>query len=188
MCFPIAIPAPSPAGHDYRAPCQGNLNDRSPVRCLDLEAIDQSAQVATNFTLDGFAQAWKGRYAVVQSQGVTRLQDLQDIIGPIAVKSGHRPPGYNAMVGGATHSCHMYGDSGTSRCSSERERGCRSPSSPGCNASRRLAWPLRRGLCRQNLQYARYSGVLASRPRRTFRREATRCIAPRAARTETWRR
>ncbi|PRP92962.1 hypothetical protein ENSA5_46300 [Enhygromyxa salina] len=31
------------------------------------------------------------------------------------------------------------------------------------------------------MQYARYSGVLASRPRRKFRREATRCIAPRAA-------
>ncbi|WP_106395405.1 pyridoxal phosphate-dependent aminotransferase, partial [Enhygromyxa salina] len=42
------------------------------------------------------------------------------------------------------------------------------PSSPGCNASRRLAWPFRRGLCRQNLQYARYSGVLASRPRQKF--------------------
>ena len=37
------------------------------------------------------------------------------------------------------------------------------------------------GARRNYLQYARYSGVLASRPRRKFRREATRWVPPRAA-------
>ena len=41
---------------------------------------------------------------------VAKVQDMRDIVGPIIVNSGYRPPGYNAMIGGATHSRHMYGD------------------------------------------------------------------------------
>ncbi|KIG12599.1 Dipeptide-binding ABC transporter, periplasmic substrate-binding component [Enhygromyxa salina] len=110
VCFPIVVPAPLPAGYDYPAPYQGNPNYRAPVRYLDLDAIDQSAQVAANFTLDEFAQSWKGRYAVLQPHAVAYVQDLRDVVGPISVNSGYRPPAYNAMVGGAGSSRHIYGD------------------------------------------------------------------------------
>jgi hypothetical protein len=60
--------------------------------------------------MDEFVQAYKGRYAVLSPGAVAKVQDLRDIGGPIVVNSGYRPPGYNAMIGGATHSRHMYGD------------------------------------------------------------------------------
>ncbi len=109
VCFPLVMPA-LPAGYEYPAPYMGNPNYRSPIRYLDLEAIDQSAAIAPNFTLDELAQVYKGRYAVVQPHAVERLQLLRDMLGPISVNSGYRPPGYNAMIGGATYSRHMYGD------------------------------------------------------------------------------
>lgn len=109
VCFPLVSPA-LPAGYEYPAPYQGNANYRAPIRYLDLEAIDQSAQIAPNFTLDEMAQVWKGRYAVVQPHAVAYLQDLRDVIGPIVVNSGYRSPGYNSMIGGATSSRHIYGD------------------------------------------------------------------------------
>jgi hypothetical protein len=110
VCFPVVVPT-LPDGYDYPEPYQGNVNYRSPVRYLDLEAIDAFADVAPNFTLDEFAQAYKGRYAVVQPHAVERIQQLRDMLGPLIVTSGYRPPGYNAMIGGATYSRHMYGDS-----------------------------------------------------------------------------
>jgi hypothetical protein len=110
VCFPIALPLQLPDGYDYPAPYQGNTNYRSPVRYLDLETIDTSAQIAPNFTLDEMAQSYKGRYAVVQPHAVAYLQDLRDQIGPIVVNSGYRPPGYNLMIGGVNSSRHIYGD------------------------------------------------------------------------------
>ncbi|PRQ06772.1 D-Ala-D-Ala carboxypeptidase family metallohydrolase [Enhygromyxa salina] len=110
VCFPIVVPAPLPDGYDYPAPYQGNPNYRAPVRYLDLDAIDQSAQIAPNFTLDEFAQTWKGRYAVLQPHAVAYAQDLRDVVGAIAVNSGYRPPAYNLMIGGANSSRHIYGD------------------------------------------------------------------------------
>lgn len=109
-CFPIVMPAQLPDGYDYPAPYQGNGNYRAPICYLDLEAIDAFAAIAPNFTLDEFAQSYKGRYAVVQPHAVERVQQLRDELGPIIVNSGYRPPAYNAMIGGATHSRHMYGD------------------------------------------------------------------------------
>jgi hypothetical protein len=109
VCFPIALPM-LPDGYDYPAPYQGNTNYRAPVRYLDLDTIDASAQIAPNFTLDEMAQAWKGRYAVVQPHAVAYLQDLRDQIGPIVVNSGYRAPGYNLMIGGVNSSRHIYGD------------------------------------------------------------------------------
>ncbi|MFO7567988.1 MAG: D-Ala-D-Ala carboxypeptidase family metallohydrolase [Enhygromyxa sp.] len=110
VCFPIVAPNPLPSAYNYPAPYQGNVNYRAPLRYLDLEAIDNVAAVAPNFTLDELAQVWKGRYAVVQPHAVARLQDLRDALGAIAVNSGYRSPGYNANIGGATSSRHMYGD------------------------------------------------------------------------------
>ncbi|HVI03197.1 MAG TPA: D-Ala-D-Ala carboxypeptidase family metallohydrolase [Enhygromyxa sp.] len=110
VCFPIATPNPLPTAYDYPAPYQGNANYRSPIRYLDLETIDLTTAVAPNFTLDELAQLYKGRYAVVQPHAVERLQDLRDVLGPLVVNSGYRSPGYNAQIGGATSSRHMYGD------------------------------------------------------------------------------
>lgn len=110
VCFPVVTPAPVPAGYDYPGPYQGNPNYRSPVRYLDLDAIDSSASVAPNFSMNEFVQSWKGRYAVLSPAAVAYVQDMRDVVGPIVVNSGFRPPGYNAMIGGATHSRHMYGD------------------------------------------------------------------------------
>jgi hypothetical protein len=110
VCFPIALPMPLPGDYDYPAPYQGNTNYRAPVRYLDLDAIDPSAQIAPNFTLDEMAQSWKGRYAVVQPHAVAYLQDLRDEIGPIIVNSGYRSPSYNLMIGGVNSSRHIYGD------------------------------------------------------------------------------
>jgi hypothetical protein len=110
VCFPLVSLNPLPSGYDYPAPLQGNVNYRAPVRYLDLQAIDNTAAVAPNFTLDEFAQVWKGRYAVVQPHAVARMQTLRDALGAIGVNSGYRAPGYNASIGGATWSRHMYGD------------------------------------------------------------------------------
>lgn len=109
VCFPLVTPN-LPAGYEYPAPYQGNVNYRGPIRYLDLDAIDATAAVAANFTLDEFGQSYKGRYAVVQPHAVVRIQQLRDMLGPLTVTSGFRPPGYNAMIGGATYSRHMYGD------------------------------------------------------------------------------
>jgi hypothetical protein len=63
VCFAIVTPNPLPSDYNYPAPHQGNVNYRAPLRYLDLEAIDSTAAVAPNFTLDELAQVWKGRYA-----------------------------------------------------------------------------------------------------------------------------
>ena len=99
-----------PEGYSYPPPLQGNPNYRAPIRYLDLEALDGQVALAPNFTLKEIAKAWKGRYAVVQPHAIARLQQLRDLLGPIAVHSGYRPPGYNADIGGAANSRHMYGD------------------------------------------------------------------------------
>jgi hypothetical protein len=101
---------PLPSDYQYPAPYQGNINYRAPIRYLDLQTIDSTAAVAPNFTLDEFAQLFKGRYAVVQPHAVERLQDLRDALGPISVNSGYRSPAYNADIGGAGSSRHIYGD------------------------------------------------------------------------------
>lgn len=82
-----------------------------PVRYLDLLAADLSANVAPNFQLGELAQAEKGRYGIVQTHAVDRLQTLRDELGPIRVTSGYRSPGHNASIpGSATLSRHQYGD------------------------------------------------------------------------------
>jgi 3D (Asp-Asp-Asp) domain-containing protein len=119
LCFPgptgagdacVPLVAASESGYDYPAPLGGNANYREPIAVFDLQAVDDGLPVATSFVLAELAQIHKGRYAVVQPHAVAKLQALRDMLGPITVNSGYRPPSYNEMVGGAQYSRHMYGD------------------------------------------------------------------------------
>lgn len=100
----------SASGVPYRYPSPLDARYAAPVAYLDLHAVSGSTAVAPNFVLSELAESWKGRWAVVQVHAVERLQSLRDRLGPIVVNSGYRSPSYNAQVGGATWSRHMYGD------------------------------------------------------------------------------
>lgn len=101
---------PANPGSDYDYPSSSDWNYAAPTRYLDLNALSGNSEVAPNFQLEELAQQWKGRYAVVQVHAVEQLQSIRDRLGVIYVNSGYRSPDYNASVGGATFSRHMYGD------------------------------------------------------------------------------
>jgi hypothetical protein len=103
-------PDAPPDGYAYPEALGGDPNYRKPVAFLDLEAEDPDLAVAPNFTLGELAQLSKGRWAIVQPHAVESLQALRDELGPLAVNSGYRSPDYNASIGGAGASRHMYGD------------------------------------------------------------------------------
>lgn len=95
----------------YAPPLDGSDQYLAPVRFVDIEAVDEALAVAPSFELGEFLQAYKGRWGVLQAHLVVAMQDLRDAIGePLYVTSGYRSPSYNASVGGATYSRHMYGD------------------------------------------------------------------------------
>lgn len=103
-------PDAPPQGYAYPDALGGDPNYRRPVAYIDLDAEDPAVALAPNFTLGEFAQAYKGRWAIVQPHAVEAVQALRDAVGPLAVNSGYRSPEYNASVGGAGYSRHMYGD------------------------------------------------------------------------------
>ena len=107
VCVPLAFPG-SPSGYSYPAPL--NDNYRKPVAYIDLDVVPESTKIAPNFTLGEIAARFKGRYAVVQPHAVERLQAMRDASGSLRINSGYRSPSYNAGVGGASKSRHMYGD------------------------------------------------------------------------------
>lgn len=107
VCFPLAFPG-SPSGYNYPAPL--NNNYRAPIAYIDLDEVDGSTKIAPNFTLSEIASRAKGRYAVVQPHAIERLQAMRDAAGSLRINSGYRSPTYNAGVGGASKSRHMYGD------------------------------------------------------------------------------
>lgn len=109
-CLSLVELSPTPSDYVYPSPLNGNAQYAAPLRFLDLDLLDGALKLAPNFRLDEIAQAWKGRYAVVQSHAITALQTCRDEVGPIVVNSGYRNVSYNAGVGGATWSRHMYGD------------------------------------------------------------------------------
>jgi len=98
-------------GADYAWPTSSDARYRTPIRVIDLQAVDLSTQLAPNFRASEFLQAWKGRYGVLQPHAIARLQEVRDEVGgPVQVNSGFRSPAYNSSIDGATYSRHMYGD------------------------------------------------------------------------------
>ncbi len=111
-CLPVvAWSAGWGSDYDYPDPLHGSLQYLAPVRFIDLSTASKALYLAPNFQLDEFMQLWKGRYAVYQTHTVETLQAMRDHTGgAIVVNSGYRNVAYNASVGGATWSRHMYGD------------------------------------------------------------------------------
>jgi len=100
-------------GSDYAYPDPYGGSDQyiAPARYVDLATADPALMVAPNFRLDELMQEWKGQWGVYQHHMVEHLQAIRDASGgPLTVNSGYRNPAYNASVGGATYSRHMYGD------------------------------------------------------------------------------
>lgn len=99
-----------PAGYNYPAPLSGSPQYREPVSYLDLTVVDGATKLAPNFALSEIASPVKGRYGVVQTHAIDRIQDVRDQLGALVINSGYRNIDYNAGVGGATYSRHLYGD------------------------------------------------------------------------------
>lgn len=107
----LDVVAHGPWGADYDYPPPTDARYAAPTHYLDLVASDPTTRVSPNFRLQELAQAWKGTYGVVQVGLVEHLQEIRDLVGaPVFVNSGYRNVGYNAGVGGATRSRHMWGD------------------------------------------------------------------------------
>jgi hypothetical protein len=121
VCYPGAdeswttcldvVPWSSSWGSDYSYPSSSDPQYAAPVRFVDLAVEDPDLALAPNFVLDEFMQEWKGQYAIYQPHTVEHMQAIRDRTGSaIYVNSGYRNVSYNADVGGAEFSRHMYGD------------------------------------------------------------------------------
>ena len=99
------------ADYDYPEPLNGSAQYSKPLRFLDLTQVtDVEQKLAPNFSFGEFLSEKKGRYGILQPHLVQRLQELRDDLGPLNVNSGYRNISYNAGVGGASYSRHIYGD------------------------------------------------------------------------------
>jgi hypothetical protein len=89
----------------------GTGNYSQPMRFLDLDVVDLDTKLSSNFRLGEISVRSKGKYQVVQPHAIAKLQQLREMAGhALTISSGYRSPDYNASVGGATKSRHMYGD------------------------------------------------------------------------------
>ncbi len=97
----------------YPVPLDDSPFYRAPVRFLDLstDEADPRLKLAPNFQLDEFMEEYKGRFGLFQVHAVESIQLMREAIGgPLYVNSAYRNVDYNAGVGGATWSRHLYGD------------------------------------------------------------------------------
>ena len=111
-CLPL-IPHRTSWGsdYDYPDPYNGSEQYSAPARFIDLTTADPDLMLAPNFALDEVMQEYKGDYGLYQVHVMESLQAIRDAInGALYINSGYRNVTYNAGVGGATYSRHMYGD------------------------------------------------------------------------------
>ena len=114
VCLPtVAWSETWGAPYAYPDPLDDDPQYRAPARYFDLyaTALEPGQLLAPNFTLGEFMQDYKGRFGIFQPHVVTSLQTLRDWTGgPLYINSAYRNVDYNAGVGGATWSRHLYGD------------------------------------------------------------------------------
>lgn len=103
-CLPIVDTTP------YNYP-SGTGNYSTPTGYLDIDVVNLDTPISANFVLGEISVRSKGKYQVVQPHAIAKLQQLRNTVGhALTITSGFRSPDYNASVGGATMSRHMYGD------------------------------------------------------------------------------
>lgn len=110
LCLPVAGLDATPIDYSYPDPLYGSEQYLAPVRYLWLDDVDGKTKLAANFVLEEFSIPEKGPWGVVQPHAVASVQGIRDELGALIVNSGYRSPAYNATVGGATWSRHLYGD------------------------------------------------------------------------------
>ena len=110
-CLPL-LPHSTAWGADtYPEPYNDSPQYIAPVRFIDLTVADPDLMLAPNFALDEVMQEYKGDYGMYQVHVMEYLQVIRETTGSaLYVNSGYRNITYNAGVGGATYSRHMYGD------------------------------------------------------------------------------
>lgn len=110
VCLDV-VPWSSSWGSDYEYPSSSDPAYVAPARYVDLDAFAADLAIAPDFVLEEYMAAYKGRYGVMQTHIVDRMQEVRDDVGgPVSVNSGYRNPTYNAGVGGVEYSRHQYGD------------------------------------------------------------------------------
>lgn len=74
------------------------------------KAKDGNKYIAPNFKVSEFACKDGSDVIFISPELVTILQAIRSHFGqPITINSAYRTPSYNAKVGGATYSQHLYG-------------------------------------------------------------------------------
>ncbi len=93
------------------------------IAVADLSTAQRDRQVAKNFKLNEYVRIPERNgddFIYVDPQMTQHAQELRDAWGgPLVLTSSYRSPEYNAAIGGATFSRHMYGDAVDIRADSE---------------------------------------------------------------------
>ncbi len=106
---------PDPAGLPFNS-CR-YVHYRAPEYFIDIPALSQpvrSARASLNFSLEEYVRLPDrngDRRCYVDPQIAQHVQDLRSAWGgPLILNSTYRSPRFNAAIGGAFYSRHMYGD------------------------------------------------------------------------------
>lgn len=93
------------------------------IEVADLSTARRQQQVAKNFKLNEYVRIPERNgdgFIYIDPQMTQHAQELRDAWGgPLVLTSSYRSPEYNAAIGGATFSRHMYGDAVDIRADSE---------------------------------------------------------------------
>lgn len=72
------------------------------------KVIDEGGRLSPHFEIDEFRSRGNGRVKC-HRELLRSLERAREEVGPITIVSGYRDPDYNAFVGGAKNSQHLYG-------------------------------------------------------------------------------